>query len=52
VTRMRVSELWRYPVKSLHGEPLAFALLGADARIVGMPPIVSGSTVIRSNAAR
>ncbi len=30
MTRMHVSELWRYPVKSLRGEPLAHAALGAD----------------------
>jgi uncharacterized protein YcbX len=30
VTRMQVSELWRYPVKSLHGESLAHAALGPD----------------------
>src|SRR6266581_4063788 len=30
MTRMQVSELWRYPIKSLHGEPLAHAALGAD----------------------
>jgi uncharacterized protein YcbX len=27
---MRVKELWRYPVKSLQGEPLAAAMLTAD----------------------
>ena len=30
MTRLQVSGLWRYPVKSLHGEPLAHAALGAD----------------------
>jgi uncharacterized protein len=30
MTRMWVSELWRYPVKSLYGEPLAQATIGAD----------------------
>ena len=30
MTRLRVGELWRYPVKSLHGEPLAHAAIGAD----------------------